>query len=92
MSTDIAGPVRYRATGKRKNAVARVILIPGTGMITCNGRPVDEFFGSKVLVTQARKPVRGHRHRGPLRRRRRCCTAAASPARPARCATASPRP
>ena len=53
MSTDIA---RYRATGKRKSAVARVILVPGTGVITCNGRPVDEFFGNKVLVTQARKP------------------------------------
>ncbi len=56
MSTDIATPVRYRATGKRKNAVARVILTPGTGVITCNGRPVDEFFGNKVLVTQAKKP------------------------------------
>lgn len=56
MSTDIATPVRYRATGKRKNAVARVILTPGTGTITCNGRPVDEFFGNKVLVTQAKKP------------------------------------
>ena len=53
MSTDTA---RYRATGKRKSAVARVILVPGTGVITCNGRPVDEFFGNKVLVTQARKP------------------------------------
>jgi len=56
VSTDIATPVRYRATGKRKNAVARVILTPGTGTITCNGRPVDEFFGNKVLVTQAKKP------------------------------------
>jgi small subunit ribosomal protein S9 len=56
VSTDIATPVRYRATGKRKNAVARVILTPGTGVITCNGRPVDEFFGNKVLVTQAKKP------------------------------------
>ncbi len=56
MSTDIATPARVRATGKRKNAVARVVLVPGTGTITCNGRPVDEFFGNKVLVTQARKP------------------------------------
>jgi small subunit ribosomal protein S9 len=56
VSTDIASPARIRATGKRKNAVARVILVPGTGTITCNGRPVDEFFGNKVLVTQARKP------------------------------------
>jgi small subunit ribosomal protein S9 len=47
---------RYRATGKRKTSVARVTLTPGTGTITCNGRPIDEFFGRKVLVTQARMP------------------------------------
>ena len=56
MSTEIAGAARYRATGKRKSAVARVILTPGDGTITCNGRPVDEFFGRAVLVTQARMP------------------------------------
>ena len=56
MSTDTAAPVRYRGTGKRKNAVARVTLTPGTGTITCNGRPIDEFFGRAVLVTRARAP------------------------------------
>lgn len=55
MTTD-AQTARYRATGKRKTSVARVILTPGTGAITCNGRPIDEFFGRKVLVTQARMP------------------------------------
>ena len=55
MSTDVTTS-SYRATGKRKNAVARVILKPGDGTITCNGRPVDEFFGRAVLVTQARMP------------------------------------
>ena len=34
-----------------------MILTPGTGTITCNGRPIDEFFGRRVLVTQARKPL-----------------------------------
>ncbi|MFP5452448.1 MAG: 30S ribosomal protein S9 [Thermoleophilia bacterium] len=32
-------------------------MTPGTGVVTCNGRPVDEFFGRKVLVTQATRPL-----------------------------------
>ena len=56
MSTD-ATAARYRATGKRKSSVARVTLTPGTGTITCNGRPIDDFFGRRVLVTQARMPL-----------------------------------
>jgi ribosomal protein S9 len=43
--------VRIQATGKRKTSVARIILEPGDGTITCNGRPIDDFFGRKVLVT-----------------------------------------
>jgi small subunit ribosomal protein S9 len=58
MSTETtAGVARYRATGKRKSAVARVTLTPGSGQILCNGRPIDEFFGRKVLVTEARQPL-----------------------------------
>ena len=56
MSTETVGEARYRATGKRKSSVARVIMTPGTGQITCNGRPVEEFFGRKVLVTTATMP------------------------------------
>ncbi|MBI2683881.1 MAG: 30S ribosomal protein S9 [Actinobacteria bacterium] len=55
MDTPVAD--RTRATGKRKTSVARVILIPGDGTITCNGRPVDEFFGRASLVTTARRPL-----------------------------------
>lgn len=58
MSTDAPAAERYRATGKRKNAVARVTLVPGgTGQITCNGRPIEQFFGRPVLVTQAKAPL-----------------------------------
>ena len=57
MSTDATAVARYRATGKRKSSVARVTLTPGTGTITCNGRPIDDFFGRRVLVTQARMPL-----------------------------------
>lgn len=49
--------VRIQATGKRKTSVARIILEPGDGTITCNGRPIDDFFGRKVLVTEARSPL-----------------------------------
>jgi len=41
---------RAYATGKRKNAVARVWLKPGKGTITVNTRPVEVFF---ALFTQA---------------------------------------
>lgn len=57
MSTETSPGQRVRATGKRKTSVARVTLTPGTGQVICNGRPVDEFFGRKVLVTQALRPL-----------------------------------
>ena len=33
-----------QTTGRRKEAVARVRLRPGTGVITCNKRPIEQFF------------------------------------------------
>jgi small subunit ribosomal protein S9 len=36
------------ATGRRKEAIARVRLVPGTGQWTINGRPLDEYFPNKV--------------------------------------------
>ena len=49
--------VRIQATGKRKTSVARIILEPGDGTITCNGRPINDFFGREVLVTAAKSPL-----------------------------------
>ena len=49
--------VRYTATGKRKTAIARVILTPGDGKITVNKRPVDEYFGVPRLRTEVRMPL-----------------------------------
>jgi small subunit ribosomal protein S9 len=37
------------ATGKRKTAVARIRMRPGTGSILVNGRTLDEYFGRAVL-------------------------------------------
>jgi small subunit ribosomal protein S9 len=46
---DLAAGARYTATGKRKTAVARVILKPGTGAYTINGRTLDVFFPRPAL-------------------------------------------
>ena len=35
---------QYRGTGRRKNSVARVRLVPGTGKITVNDRPIEEYI------------------------------------------------
>ena len=48
---------RYLATGKRKNAIARVTLLPGSGKIEVNGRPIEEFFPRPLHQTTARQPL-----------------------------------
>lgn len=48
---------RYLATGKRKNAIARVTLLPGTGKIEINGRPIEEFFPRPLHQTTATQPL-----------------------------------
>jgi small subunit ribosomal protein S9 len=45
------------ATGRRKSSSARVVLKPGKGSITVNGRPLDEFFGRKTGVMIVRQPL-----------------------------------
>lgn len=35
---------QYRGTGRRKNSVARVRLVPGSGKITVNDRPIEEYI------------------------------------------------
>ena len=54
---DLAADARYRATGKRKSAVARVILKPGEGAYSVNGRELDQFFPRHVLQSMARQPL-----------------------------------
>jgi small subunit ribosomal protein S9 len=56
-SIDLASGARYRATGKRKTAVARVILKPGTGEYTINGRTLDAFFPRQTLQRNIRQPL-----------------------------------
>ena len=52
---------QYRGTGKRKTSVARVILTPGSGAFTVNGRALDEYFGRPTLRTTATAPLNGSR-------------------------------
>ena len=49
--------VVYRGTGRRKEAVARVRLVPGTGKVIVNGRDAVDYFGRKQLVDNAVAPL-----------------------------------
>jgi small subunit ribosomal protein S9 len=44
-------------TGRRKTATARVFLRPGTGRITINDRPLDEYFGRETSRMLVRQPL-----------------------------------
>jgi len=57
VTIDLAADARYRATGKRKTAVARVTLRPGTGAYLINGRPLDTFFPRDTLQRNIRQPL-----------------------------------
>ena len=47
-----------QTTGRRKEAVARVRLRPGTGVVTVNRRALEEYFPSAVQCTLATEPLR----------------------------------
>jgi small subunit ribosomal protein S9 len=57
VTIDLAAGARYRATGKRKTAVARVTLRPGDGSYAINGRTLDEFFPRSTLQRNIRQPL-----------------------------------
>ncbi len=54
---DLAAGARYTATGKRKTAVARVILKPGTGSYAINGRTLESAFPRETLQRMIRLPL-----------------------------------
>ncbi len=54
---DLAAGARYTATGKRKTAVARVILKPGSGTYAINGKELDTFFPRETLQRIIRQPL-----------------------------------
>ena len=54
---DLAAGARYTATGKRKTAVARVILKPGNGAYVINGRTLEQHFPRFTLQRNIRQPL-----------------------------------
>jgi small subunit ribosomal protein S9 len=54
---NLAAGARYRATGKRKTSVARVILRPGTGAYLINGRTLEQHFPRFTLQRNIRQPL-----------------------------------
>lgn len=44
-------------TGRRKNAIARVRILPGNGNITVNGKDLDSYFGLETLKLIVRQPL-----------------------------------
>jgi small subunit ribosomal protein S9 len=49
--------IQYYGTGRRKTAVARVYLRPGSGQMTVNRRSFDEYFANQVLKMVIRQPL-----------------------------------
>lgn len=49
--------VQYYGTGRRKAAIARVYLRPGTGEFKVNGRPFEEYFVTASQRSNARQPL-----------------------------------
>lgn len=49
--------VQYLGTGRRKESVARVRLLPGSGRIIINGKDMDQYFGLETLKLIVRQPL-----------------------------------
>jgi small subunit ribosomal protein S9 len=53
----VAATATKLSTGRRKEAIARVRLVPGTGEFSVNGRPIDDYFPTRVHRMVARAPL-----------------------------------
>ncbi len=49
--------VQYYGTGRRKKSVARVRLVPGSGVVTINKRDIDDYFGLETLKVVVKQPL-----------------------------------
>ena len=57
MATKKANKVYFYGTGRRKDAVACVRRVPGSGKITISGKDIDEYFGLDTLKLIVRQPL-----------------------------------
>ncbi|MDY3953941.1 MAG: 30S ribosomal protein S9, partial [Anaerovoracaceae bacterium] len=48
--------IQYYGTGRRKSSVARVRLIPGSGTITVNKKPLEDYFGMEIVKREVKRP------------------------------------
>ena len=53
----MAEQIQYYGTGRRKKAIARVFLRPGTGKMTVNGKPSDDYFVTEAQRAAAKTPL-----------------------------------
>ena len=53
----MANQISYYGTGRRKNAIARVWLVPGSGNIVINGKPLNEYVTRDALQQNVRAPL-----------------------------------
>ena len=49
--------VQYYGTGRRKKSIARVRLVPGSGIVKINNRDIDDYFGLETLKVIVRQPL-----------------------------------
>lgn len=49
--------VVYQATGRRKEAVAQVRLLPGKGNFEVNGKTLEDFFGREIICLLVKRPL-----------------------------------
>ncbi|MCD4668937.1 MAG: 30S ribosomal protein S9 [Actinomycetia bacterium] len=54
----MAEKVNYYATGRRKNAIAKVRLVPGEGKIMVNQKDYKDYFHREVLATMIMEPLK----------------------------------
>ena len=48
--------VQFRGTGRRKSSVARVRRVPGTGNITVNKKPLDDYIALEIVKREVKRP------------------------------------
>ncbi|MDR1235165.1 MAG: 30S ribosomal protein S9 [Mycoplasmataceae bacterium] len=49
--------VEYKALGRRKSSIAKVLLVPGTGKITINERTPKEYFPNALIIQDMQQPL-----------------------------------
>ncbi len=49
--------IQYNATGRRKSSIAQVFMTPGTGNITINKKPIDQYFPYETMKMIVQQPL-----------------------------------